>query len=310
MQTDAMCSKNLWYHGVMSVMMVMALLLPSMRLYAQPDTTKHIVSSLPIQEMHAYPQNILYQDQEQPIAGRASTSAKDTTLSNQEKSLIEYLRTRPLSWFAGIAVSNSVPYGEFKQVMDSIGKSTFWGFQLHGGYAFDPVPIAVGMSVDILFAGSTTRTYTRGTFPFRSFDTLRVSNTIIPLNIFGRIQPIITPFPGWSIRPFFEGFVGLTVLSSSITFQSNGVSQSDDTDASAPLHYGIGSGVQIQLMESLSLPAHRTTIALDVRGRYVAGAQAEYRMVQWDDRINAPQSTFLRSTTGMMLWSLGITVQF
>jgi hypothetical protein len=238
---------------------------------------------------------------------------QDSTLSQQEQEIIAVLRAQPRRWFVGIALINGVPTGEFKQVMDSIGKSSFWGVQLHGGYAFDPVPVAVGMNIDFLFAGSTTRTWSRGNFPFRTFDTVTVTNLVLPISLFARIQPTLTPIPGWSVRPYFEGFAGLTVLTSTISFVTDTPTSrqsSSDNDASAPLHYGLSSGIQIQLAESITLPTSRTLVMLDIRGRYVAGASTNYRMVSWNDAINAPQSTYLRSATGMTIWSAGITVYF
>ncbi len=197
--------------------------------------------------------------------------------------------------------------------MDSIGKSTFWGFQLHGGYSFEPLPVAVGMNMDFLFAGSSTRTWVRGSFPFRTFDTVRVTNLILPISVFARVQPVLTPTAGWSIKPYFEGFAGLTVLTSTISFITDSPTSrqnSSDNDAAAPLHYGVSAGIQIQLAESLVLPTQRTLVMLDIRGRYMAGASTDYRLVSWNDAINAPQSSYLRSTTGMMLWSAGVTVSF
>ncbi len=223
---------------------------------------------------------------------------------------LEKLKKIPLNGFFGITFTNSVPQGEF---FDNIRKSG-QGLSIFGGYHMDPIPFAFGLEADFLFNGSTeSKTYWKWEDPFgkwhTEYDTASTQNMIIPINIFARLAPNIGNF----FFPYAEGFIGLSILNTSYTYNTSyNVNNNDynntDNETSVALSYGGGAGFMMKIADFVQLPNSNVQMLFDVKMRYLKGEEVDY--TEWkliDDKFT---ETKFKSETDMILFMAGITFRF
>ena len=227
-----------------------------------------------------------------------------------DEQLIEKLKTKPLNGFFGISFTNSIPQGEF---MDNIQRSG-QGFSLYGGYHADPLPLAVGIEGDILFYGSQERRIDYSfKDPFGVYhnyqDTASTQNMIVPIHLFVRVMPDMK-----YILPYFEGFLGMTLLTTSYSYKSglyvNNSYYHDDTDESdIAFSYGFSAGVMVKIVDFITIPDSRTSLLFDIKLKYAKGGEANY----WDWNVTSEgqfQKKEYKSNTDIILLLAGITFRF
>jgi hypothetical protein len=240
----------------------------------------------------------------------ALLSSNAQTNQQYDRDLVENLKKMPLNGFFGITFTNSVPQGEF---FDNIQKSG-QGISIFGGYHMDPVPFAFGMEVDVIFNGSTeSRSEWQWQDPFgkwhNEYDTASTQNMVIPVNIFARLSPNI----GNIFFPYAEGFVGITVLNTSYTFNTSyNVNNNDynntDNETSVALSYGGGAGFMIKIVDFVQVPNSNVQMLFDVKMRYLKGEQVEY--TEWKLVNDQFTETKFKSETDMVLFMAGLTFRF
>lgn len=105
---------------------------------------------------------------------------------------------------------------------------------------FDPAPLSADSNVDFLFNGRDEKTFNYpGPFNRQFRDTVIASNTMVPINIFFRLQPSIASV----FEPYVEAVAGMTILSGSSEFRTNFGSNSDNSKTSVAWNYGFGAGL-------------------------------------------------------------------
>jgi opacity protein-like surface antigen len=240
----------------------------------------------------------------------AFISSNAQLIQDNDHNLEENLKKMPLNGFFGITFTNSVPQGEF---FDNIHKSG-QGLSIFGGYHMDPVPFAFGLEADLIFNGSSeSRTKWQWQDPFgywhNEYDTASTQNMVIPVNVFARLSPNIGNF----FFPYAEGFVGITVLNTSYTFNTSFNSNNTDynntdNETSVAFSYGGGAGFMIKIADFVQVPSSNVQMLFDVKMRYLKGEQVEY--TEWKLVNDQFSETKFKSTTDMVLFMAGLTFRF
>jgi hypothetical protein len=223
--------------------------------------------------------------------------------NDNEATRIEYLKNMPLHGFFGISFSNSVPQKEYMNNLQTSGP----GFGLYGGYRFEPVPVTLGGTFDMLFFGSDTKYYehylNNGWVYAR--DTLSTTNWSMPFTAFVRFEPNIKNL----FYPYLEAFAGFTLMDANASYKAFTGTESTQDEFSANFNYGVGAGAMIKLVDFVMLPNQVTRMLLDVRFKYLLGTEANYFdiSVNNDGSVNFKK---FRSKTNQILCNIGIVFHF
>lgn len=217
---------------------------------------------------------------------------------NDAKELIK----KPLNGFGGISFAIGNPQkGSFQQ---SIGNNSF-GFSLHGGYFFDPVPITVGAEVDFLFFGGDKKYLPRTVLGVGVKDTLETSTTMIPILLTTRFQHKI----GHYVIPYIELSGGANFYSSSTELKTYPANKISNSESSVLWMYGLGIGTQIRLVDFVELPSEHSALFFDIRFRYLFGNEQTLQKASINENNEAKFTSFT-AVTDMLTTHIGITWMF
>ena len=242
-------------------------------------------------------------------------SAQTKELSGSQ---IDKLKSIPTNYFIGLSFTNMVPQKEF---FDNLPKSG-QGFSLYGGFNADPMPLAFGLEFDFLFNGSNTKYRDTSAFfeglAYIRHDTVSTQSMVIPINIFARYQPDIMGYES----PYVEAILGLHVLTNSQNFNSGIIFPGDtvypdkisDSKSSVALHYGVGVGVLLKLVDFVGLPASHSSLNFDILLRYLLGSEAKYQETESVGFDNNKKPFFnvkdYKSKTDMIIFTAGFVFKF
>lgn len=228
-----------------------------------------------------------------------------------EDTIIEQIKLNNLAGQFGIFYSQSLTQGSLRDAYDSLGAPTAgYGFALHGGYYFDPVPLMIGGEFAMHFFGTRDRAYTPsgGTGTTRRFDQSS-QNMSIPILAFVRIQPNL----GTWVFPYVELDIGTTIQTSMLSVSHSGLAMGHDTDshteASANLTYGIGFGLAIKIADFVSLPNTLERFLLDMRIRYLWGTPVDTPQVVPNEDFSYTIHRVRVSEPSQINFQLGILIQ-
>lgn len=195
----------------------------------------------------------------------------DRPVDATENALIERIKQNNLNWQFGLSFFVMNPQDSLRRALEDIGSpGTGLGFLFDIGYYFDPVPVVIGAQGGAAFFGDNSRTFYPMVGPFRDTLTYESINTHIPLNLYLRVQPNILT---WAY-PYAEVVGGVTIISSSlvITRKHGEIETStSEGDGSSLWQYGVGAGVMVKLLDSITLPNELHRLLLDIRCRYMWG---------------------------------------
>jgi hypothetical protein len=230
------------------------------------------------------------------------TAFAEENLTSEEQQIVAKLKDKPLNGFFGFTFSNAVPQGEF---FDSL-KNSAQGFSLYGGYDMDPIPVVFGAELDFMFFGGEERIFRYGPGNWAVYrDTVTTSSSMIPLNVFARLQPNISNF----VFPYVEAIAGINFLS--VTADYKGYYGDKDTKDrfSVAFNYGFGAGVMVKLVDFITLPNSYSQMLLDVKMKYIKGSRADYATVKIKNDSSAEFSDF-ETQTDMVMFLIGLTFRF
>lgn len=178
------------------------------------------------------------------------------------KELIE----KPLHGYGSILFINGNPQDGYFQGL--LGNNAH-GFSIKGGYYFNPVPITLGLNVDVLFYGGDRQMLPRTVLGLKVNDTLETSTTMVPILFHTRLQPQITHY----LFPYVELTAGANIYSSSFELKPYGNPHVSMSHTELVWNYGIGTGLQIRLVDFVELPSTHTALLLDIYARYLYGEE-------------------------------------
>lgn len=226
----------------------------------------------------------------------------DDKLNDEEQRIVEKLKNKPLNGFFGFSFTNAVPQGEF---FDSL-KNSAQGFSVYGGYDMDPVPVVFGGELDFLFFGGDTRIFKYGPSNWSVYrDTVTTSSTMIPLNVFMKLQPNIGNF----VYPYVEAVAGVNFMTVSAEYKSYYGDKDSKNRFSLAFNYGFGAGLMVKLVDFIQLPNSFSQMCLDIKMRYLKGSKADYATVKIKDDTSAEFTDF-NTQTDMVLFLFGLTFRF
>lgn len=252
-------------------------------------------------------------DVEEPRAGGDVQTAPP---ARSEEALIAKIKQNHLNWFVGADLLVGNPQADLRKAFDSIGAGgSGIGFNLMGGYYFDPVPLAITVDVGMAFQAGDNERRTFQSGLFRDTVDIRSSTTMIPVNVAVRFMPNI----GTWVFPYVEGVVGLTTYSSDFSVTQRRFeeirSQSDDR-SDVGWTYGVGAGLSVKLVDFVNLPNALQRMLFDVRMRYLYGSSVEVSnvepLINETDPMNSTyvfRSASVNSSNNVF-FSLGLTIQF
>ena len=221
---------------------------------------------------------------------------------NSEDEQIALLKSQPLNGFFGLSFTNAVPQGAFQENI----RKTGLGFSLYGGMQLDELPLGFGIEGDILFFGGEDKIYKyKRTGGWELYgDTVSTSSVVVPLNVFFRLQPN----QGF-ILPYFEGFAGITFLSTSANYKPAWGPKDSKDKFSVAFNYGFGVGFMVKLVDFINLPDEYSTLNLDIKMRYLIGTETKYYTVKLEDD-STPVFTEYNSKTDKIMTMIGIAFRF
>lgn len=196
------------------------------------------------------------------------------------------------------------PQGEFEDNVDNVG----FGLDGFFGIGLGRSPIVVGADLGFVVYG-----FERRSEPFSdNIPDVRVdvetSNSIFLGHLLLRVQP-----PSGTIQPYFDGLFGLKYFFTETSVEddngSDPIASTTNFDDAA-LSYGIGGGVEIQVLRG---PGGKKLRALSINAgaRYLLGSEAEYLQEGSIERRDGQVFfTVDRSETTMLLTHLGVTLKF
>ncbi|MFH0991721.1 MAG: hypothetical protein V1799_17070 [bacterium] len=176
----------------------------------------------------------------------------------------------------GLSFLLGVPKGEFRKNMNNTG----YGISGEIGFAPQKNPYMIGIDVSFMNYGMEERQEPFSTTIPDVTVNVESQNNIVLSHLFLRLQPNTG-----SVRPYLEGAVGLKYLFTQTTIKNQGhaneeIASSTNLDDIA-FSYGGGAGIMVRLFrsnddEDRKLPFRFSDALLDIRVRYLAGAEAEY----------------------------------
>ncbi len=223
--------------------------------------------------------------------------------------MIQRIKSQSQNIYFGINFSFTRPQSDFRRTLDSIGKSgPILGFAIEGGYHFDPIPLAVGMNVDVLFNGHDEKRFRsyNNMYGFYAYDTLSATNNLVPINFFLRFQPNILRY----MEPYAEVIGGATILSASNELRRTWYPEQSNTKVSLAWNYGFGFGLNIRLVDYITLPNEIRSTFLSFNARYILGTSVKYSVASYDTAQQQVQMTDISSATDLFFFHAGLTFRF
>ncbi len=202
----------------------------------------------------------------------------------------------------GVSLMLGKPQGDF-------GDNVNTGFGINGniGININQSPLMLGLELGYLIYGDETRTVPLSlTIPDVKVD-VETSNNILLAHLLLRLQK-----PNGKIRPYADGLFGFNYLFTETKVEDrNNIDYDNDVASSTnfddfALSYGGGVGLMLQVHED-----KENTIFIDVRARYLFGAEAEYLKQGSIDRDNGKITIKpTKSHTSLFLINLGVVFTF
>lgn len=250
----------------------------------------------------------------------SSGSASDANSSTEIEAQVAILKKKVLNYYISVDGTYTILQNDFRaKFADSANANRYnaYGFGLGFGYIFDPyLPVSVGLNIGFQFNSSDERisyaNYTLNNRQFRDTNTTKSSTTLFPLSLSLRAEPYLK-----YARPYIEGLVGFTFISSSYeqTIRSNipfSGNQPNESSTSSPLHFGIGAGFKIKIADIIDLPDSYSRIFINISARYLYGRGTE--IVSYK-RNTDDQNTFTKvitktDDTNTLTTGIGVTFEF
>jgi hypothetical protein len=307
------------------------LLLFSFALQAQPRgesvpsnptrrTTIPLPTQLPTQIPTQTPTNTTPQTGVTYAVPSSGSSGQDANSPAEIESQVVALKKKVLNYYLSVDGTYTILQSDFRtRFADSANSTRYnaYGFGLGFGYILDPyIPVSFGLNLGFQFNSSDERVsyanYTLNNRVFRDTNTTKSSTTFFPLSLSMRVEPYLK-----FARPYIEGLVGFTFISSSYeqTIRSNipvSSNQPSESSTSSPLHLGIGAGVKIKLVDIIDLPDTYSRIYFNISSRYLYGKGTD--IVSYKRNIDDP-NTFTKNTTktddtNTLTTGIGFTFEF
>ena len=217
------------------------------------------------------------------IAGEGSRpQGEEPTMKMPDDEAIRIIKQQALETQFGLHYVQSISQGNLRRVFEfTDAPAVGYGFGAEGGLYFDPMPLAIGWEVGLLFNGAESKTLRANDFYNTRF-IVSSSNVQIPILMHVRFEPNIE---SW-VFPYAEALGGFTVYSSSVSIERiRGVdtARSSDGNGSITWNYGIGAGVAIKIADVITLPNSLQRTLFDVRIRYMWGTDAAIPNAKLDD---------------------------
>ena len=164
----------------------------------------------------------------------------------------------------------ALPQGEFK---DNVEKN---GFGLGGSFCYrlPQSPVSVGAEFDFAIYGQAQYEEYFAGLPVRV--NVQTDNSILQGLLLLRLQP-----PSGPVRPYADGLFGFNYLFTTTTIKDRRNDEevaSDKNLDDTALAYGGGGGIMFRLSQRDPGPGKHglRAILLDLRARYIVGAEAKY----------------------------------
>jgi opacity protein-like surface antigen len=220
---------------------------------------------------------------------KGGSNVPQNELTNDEQQLVEKLKKKPLNGFFALTFTNAVPQNEF---FDNV-KSSAQGFSIIGGYDMEPIPVVFGGELDLLFYGGETRIFGYGPGDWKPYrDTVQTNSMMVPLNAFVKLQPNL-----WNLfYPYLEGIVGINFLSVSADLKTHWGDTDTKDRFSVSLNYGLGAGVQIKLVDFITLPNAYSQLLFNFGARYIRGTEVDFANVKINDDSSVTFDDFKTKT--------------
>jgi len=195
----------------------------------------------------------------------------------------------------------TLPRGEFEEHVEKNG----YGLTGQALFSVPGSPVAVGASFGGVIYGRETREEPFSlTIPDVTVD-VETSNYIILGHAVLRIQAPSGPF-----RPYADGVIGFHYLFTQTSIESREENVATDTNFDdGVLSYGVGGGVMFQIYAGGS--SSPVNVYADAGARYLRGGKARYLK---EGSIRREDGVVLydieESETDLLVWNIGVTVQF
>lgn len=244
-----------------------------------------------------------------PTASEAAAAA--TGIVTAALALALVLLPLPAAAQAGGAMQGTgwllgaLPQGEFK---DNVDKN---GFGLGGsfGYRIPQSPVSVGAEFDFAIYGQAQYEEYFAGLPVRV--NVQTDNSILQGLLVLRLDPFTGP-----VRPYADGLFGFNYLFTTTTIKDRRDEEeiaSDKNLDDVALAYGGGGGLMFRLSQR-DPGAGKSgirAILLDLRARYVVGAEAKYLKEGTIQVVNNQLVYHLQqSTTDLVTVGVGVTFEF
>lgn len=195
---------------------------------------------------------------------------------------IRIIKQQALDTQFGLHYVQSISQADLRRVFElTEAPPVGYGFGAEGGHYFDPVPLAIGWEVGLLFNGAESKTLRSNDF-YNTRYIVSSSNVQIPILMHVRFEPNIE---SWFF-PYAEALGGFSVYSSSVSIERiRGVdtSRSSDGTGSVTWNYGVGAGIAIKIADMITLPSSLQRTLFDVRIRYLWGTDTTIPNAKLDD---------------------------
>lgn len=246
------------------------------------------------------------------IAGEQRAASSETPVYKiPDDGAIAIIKQQALSAQFEFHYQQAVSQGELRTVFEHLeAPAVSYGIGGEGSYYFDPIPLAIGAEVSVLFNGADSKTLGSSDF-FSTKYVVSSSNMQVPILAHVRFQPNIE---SW-LFPYAEAVGGLTVYSSTVSMKRirlGDTTSTSDGDGDVCWNYGIGAGVAIKVADVITLPNTLQRTLIDIRFRYLLGTKTTIRNAQLDGGDGLGYSIIPEDVTKpeVVTFRLGVIFQF
>lgn len=128
----------------------------------------------------------------------------------------------------------------------------------------------------------------------------------MPFSIFVRLEPNLMTY----VFPYAEVGAGFTLLNASADYKSAYFGDAEDkNEFNANLHYFIGTGIMVKMVDFVMLPNKNTRMLLDVKFKYLFGDETDYYTAKPQPDRTVKFDKF-HSKTDQILFNLGLVFHF
>ena len=230
----------------------------------------------------------------------AQNNANNLSIEEQEQ--VEKLKKKFLHYHGYITFSNTIAQDNFMDALlnQNLGAAAP-GFAIGGGaFISDMIPIMFGFDISFNFLESETKYY--GSLYYR--DTITSSASMIPFNIFMRIQPDLL-----YIQPYVEAFVGFTPITTSIEYKTSYNFQNKYSDGDTPFHLGFGAGISIPMVTTISIPDTKSQVLFDLSFKYFKGNDAKFKVYELEGSSYIEKDV-VTDATDLIMMKAGVSFRF